>query len=114
MGSNSKFRMLIYLAKYCAFKEIFYTFAVMRSKLFEEKTETAKTSAERWVRIFPNRGDGYLLYDALQEQSIGRLLFDPDGNWIYDGSVLSIGEQEELAGAIGGHQREMDNLFKSL
>lgn len=86
----------------------------MRSKLFEEKPETAKTSAERWVRIYPDRGEGYKLYDALQERPIGRMLFDADGNWIYDGSVLTIEEQEELAGVIGGNQKEMDNLIKSL
>jgi hypothetical protein len=86
----------------------------MKSRLFEEKPKTAKTSAERWVRIFPDRGDGYQLYDALQERNIGRLLFDADGNWIYDGTVLNIAEQEEVAGFISGNQKEMDNLIKGL
>jgi hypothetical protein len=86
----------------------------MKSRLFEEKPKTAKTSAERWVRIFPDRGDGYQLYDALQERNIGRLLFDADGNWIYDGTVLNIAEQEEVAGFISGNQKEMHNLIKGL
>ncbi|RFZ85190.1 hypothetical protein DYU05_06200 [Mucilaginibacter terrenus] len=86
----------------------------MKSKLIEEKPETAKTSANRWVRIFPDQGDGYPLYDALQECNIGRILFDADGNWIYDGTALNIEEQEEIAGAISGNQKEMDDLIKSI
>lgn len=86
----------------------------MKSKLFEEKPETAKTSAERWVRIFPDRGEGYQLYDALQERNIGRVLFDADGHWIYDGSALSIEEQEDIAGFISGNQKEMNELISNL
>lgn len=86
----------------------------MKSKLFEEKPETARTSTERWVRIFPDQGDGYYLYDPLHELHIGRILFDNDGNWIYDGSALNIQEQEEIAGSISGNCKEMDNLIRSL
>lgn len=82
--------------------------------MFKEKPETAKTSTERWVRIFPDRGDGYHLYDPLQERNIGRILFDVDGNWIYDGIVLNIEEQEEIAGSISGNCKEMDKLIRDL
>jgi hypothetical protein len=45
---------------------------------------------------------------------MGRILFDKDDNWIYDGDLLGVGEQEEAAGAISGYQKEMDELFNSL
>ncbi|MGZ3943334.1 MAG: hypothetical protein ACXVJB_00255 [Mucilaginibacter sp.] len=45
---------------------------------------------------------------------MGRILFDQHDNWIYDGELLTIDEQEEIAGAINGHQKEMDELIKSL
>jgi hypothetical protein len=96
------------------FYNFFSTFVSMKSKLFEERPETAKTSAKRWVRIFPDRGEGYQLYDALQERIIGRILFDAEGNWIYDGTVLNIEEQEEVAGFINVNQKEMNNLISSL
>jgi hypothetical protein len=86
----------------------------MRSKLFEQRPKTAKTSAERWVRILPDQGEGYPLFDPLQERFIGRILFDADDNWIYDGDQLTIHEQEDLAGFITGHQKEMDNLIAGL
>jgi hypothetical protein len=43
---------------------------------------------------------------------IGRILFDSEDNWIYDGTLLSVEEQEELAGSITGHQQEMDKLLR--
>lgn len=82
--------------------------------MFEEKPKTAKTSAARWVRILPDNGEGYDLYDALAERFIGRILFDAEDNWIYDGQVLSIEEQEEVAGLISGSHKEMDNLIRDL
>jgi hypothetical protein len=82
--------------------------------LFEEKPKTAKTSAARWVRILPDNGEGYHLYDALAERCVGRILFDAEDNWIYDGQVLSIEEQEEVAGLISGSHKEMDNLIRDL
>lgn len=85
----------------------------MKSKLFEERPETARTSAERWVRIFPDKGDGYQLYDALQERYIGRILFDMAANWIYDGNVLTVDEQEEVAGFISGNHKEMNDLISN-
>jgi len=86
----------------------------MRSKLFEEQPKTAKTSAERWVRVLPDQGEGYRLFDALEEQFIGRILFDAHDNWIYDGDKLTVEEQEDLAGFITGHHKEMDKLLAGL
>jgi hypothetical protein len=106
--------MLIFLAILYDFYKILSTFVSMKSKLFEEKTVTARTSAERWVRIFPDRGEGYQLYDPLQERHIGRILFDADGNWIYDGTALNIDEQEQIAGSISGNYKEMDDLIRDL
>lgn len=41
----------------------------------------------------------YLLYTAYDEnpEYWGRILFDAQGYWIYDGEILSIAEQEQLA-----------------
>jgi hypothetical protein len=44
---------------------------------------------------------------------MGRILFDEADHWIYDGELLGY-EQEEVAGAIHGHQKEMEELVKSL
>ena len=86
----------------------------MRSKLFEEKPKTAKISEEKWVRIMPDKGYGYQLYDVLREIAIGRILFDADDNWIYVGNFLTVNEQEDVAGFIGGYHKEMDKLISEL
>jgi len=86
----------------------------MRSKLFREKPATAKIRGERWVRILPDNGEGYLLYDILREIFIGRILFDADDNWIYDGELLTVKEQEDAAGFISGNHKEMDKLIRDL
>ncbi|NOW96092.1 hypothetical protein [Mucilaginibacter sp. SG564] len=86
----------------------------MRSKLFEERPKTAKTNEERWVRVMPDNGDGYHLYDVLQETAIGRILFDSADNWIYDGEELTVEEQEDVAGFISGHHKEMNKLINGL
>jgi hypothetical protein len=86
----------------------------MRSKLFDDKAETVKITSERWVRILPDKGSGYHLFDPLQEEDLGRILFDNADNWIYDGQLLTITEQEEVAGLITGHQQEMEELIRSI
>lgn len=73
-----------------------------------------RTGSERWVRIFPDSGDGHQLYDPLEEQELGRILFDAHGHWIYDGRMLSVAEQEDIAGFITGHRKEMDELLLDL
>ncbi len=62
----------------------------------------------------PNNGEGYMLYDALQEIYIGRILVDASDNWIYDGHILTIDEQEDVAGFITGNHKEMNELIKSI
>jgi hypothetical protein len=44
-------------------------------------------------------GPTYKLYVAYDENPdcLGRILFDAEGFWIYDGQVLTIAEQEQLA-----------------
>jgi hypothetical protein len=41
----------------------------------------------------------YHLYVAYEQDPdyLGRILFDAQGYWIYDGELLSIAEQEQLA-----------------
>ncbi|RYD93354.1 MAG: hypothetical protein EOP54_19350 [Sphingobacteriales bacterium] len=86
----------------------------MRSKLFVEKPERTQIISERWVHILPDTGKGYDLYDALEERYLGRILFDAKGYWIYDGDLLSVAEQEDLAGYINRFQPAMNSLLKSL
>jgi hypothetical protein len=72
-----------------------------------------KTEAKAWVkrksgpdeivRVVPDEENGvirsYNLYSAFEERpdDLGRILFDAQGYWIYDGEVLSIAEQEQVA-----------------
>ena len=56
------------------------------------------------VRVMPDmENDGtvlsYLLYTAFDPNPdyLGRILFDRQGYWIYDGELLTITEQEQLA-----------------
>ena len=86
----------------------------MRSKLFKDRPETTRTGSEKWVRVFPDLGDGHRLYDPLEELELGRILFDADGHWVYDGYVLNVNEQEDIAGFITGHRKEMDELMSDL
>jgi len=80
--------------------------------------ETAKDALRDGVFIYklfdfimdltylPNwsRPKGYVSPDEVADKDnpyfYGRLLFDTDGNWIYDGKELSISEQEQVADAI--------------
>ncbi|TSJ44416.1 hypothetical protein FO440_09620 [Mucilaginibacter corticis] len=84
----------------------------MRNKLFPETPKSVKISTGKWVRILPDEGEGYALYDPIAELDLGRILFDTANNWIYDGDLLSVIEQEELAGAINGHEKKMDDLLE--
>ena len=56
------------------------------------------------VRVIPDmesndRVTAYQLYTAFEQNPdyLGQILFDADGYWIYDGEVLSVGEQEQVA-----------------
>jgi GNAT superfamily N-acetyltransferase len=77
-----------------------------------------RLDGEKWIRIIPGNTGEYQLYDALAEHRnsvyLGRLLFDAQMNWIYDGEQLRIPEQEELAGYITDYANEMSSLMDSL
>ncbi|UOE51091.1 hypothetical protein MTO98_08390 [Mucilaginibacter sp. SMC90] len=49
--------------------------------------------------LYNNTGQCYQLYTAFEEDpdDLGRILFDENGFWIYDGNLLSVTEQEQLA-----------------
>jgi len=56
------------------------------------------------VRVIPDtetngRVTAYQLYTAFEQNPdyLGQILFDVEGYWIYDGEVLSVGEQEQVA-----------------
>lgn len=63
-----------------------------------------KSGPDEIVRIVPdleNKGlvQSYELFTAFEENPdyLGRILFDAQGYWIYDGEILSVTEQEQLA-----------------
>jgi len=53
-------------------------------------------------------------YEAPKMDSLGRLLFDREENWVYDGDKLTVNEQEEAAGFITGHHGAMERLIKDI
>ena len=106
--------MLIFLAFSFTFLHFFSTFVLMRKKLFDDLPKSLKLSSGIWLHIFPDAGDGYRLYDPLEGKEMGRILFDAAENWVYDGDLLGVEEQEEAAGAINGYLKEMNDLFNSL
>lgn len=53
-------------------------------------------------------------YEAPKIEQLGRLLFDCEENWVYDGDKLAVEEQEEVAGFITGHRGAMDKLIKGI
>ena len=52
----------------------------------------------------------YELYTAYENEFLGRILFDNDGYWIYDGNLLTVAEQEQLGQFIQYH---MEVLWSS-
>jgi hypothetical protein len=48
--------------------------------------------------------EGYISPDEMSDKDnlyfLGRLLFDMENNWIYDGNKLTIAEQQSVASAI--------------
>jgi len=105
--------MLIFLAFSLPFLHFFLHFCFMRSKIYDDVPKTLKTGSGRWVAIFPVNGN-YSLYDPIAEQELGQILFDENDYWIYYGDILSVDEQEEIAGAINGHDLQMEQLLRSL
>jgi hypothetical protein len=86
----------------------------MRKKLFDDLPKSLKLNSGRWLHIFPDDGDGYRVFDPLEGEELGRVRFDANDHWIYDGEVLCVGEQEQATGAITGYQKEMNQLLNSL
>ncbi|UEG54196.1 hypothetical protein LLH06_04330 [Mucilaginibacter daejeonensis] len=60
------------------------------------------------IRILPDNDHTgvqcYLLYTAYEAYSecLGRILFDANGFWIYDGDQLTVDQQEQVARLIMG------------
>jgi hypothetical protein len=86
----------------------------MKNKLFDDLPKTVKLSTGKWLHILPNKGEGYWLYDPINEKDMARILMNDADQWIYDGEQLDVYEAEEVAGAITGHEKEMEELLKSL
>jgi hypothetical protein len=106
--------MLILLVITIVFCNLFFNFVFMKSQLFEESPKTVQTSTGRWVRILPGPGPCYSLHDLVHGTALGQILVDDRDNWIYDGNLLGVEEQEEVAGQITGHQKEMTELLRSI
>lgn len=62
-----------------------------------------KTGPDEIVRVVPDMENNnvmiYNLYTAFDEKPdyLGRILFDAQGYWIYDGETLTIAEHEQVA-----------------
>ena len=99
--------MLIILAIHTDIYKIFFTFVLMKNAyLVNEATAWLKRTNhnDEVVRIKLSSEDRdaalcYCLYTAYDEQPeyLGRILFDVQGYWIYDGDTLTVSEQEQVA-----------------
>lgn len=62
-----------------------------------------KQGSDEIVRVIPVGLEGavevYELYTAFEDRPdyLGRILFDAQGYWMYDGNALAISEQDQLA-----------------
>lgn len=62
-----------------------------------------KSGPDEIVRVIPDteftRGRCYYLYTAFENdpEELGRILFDAQGYWVYDGNLLTVAEQEQVA-----------------
>jgi len=69
-----------------------------------------KNGPDEIIRVVPDMENenavlSYNLYTAFDEKPdyLGRILFDTQNYWIYDGETLSIAEQEQVAKFIIGY-----------
>lgn len=76
----------------------------MEDLMFDDIPKAVKLNIGRWVHIYRNKGEGYRVYDAVAELELGRILVDDREHWIYNGDVLSVEEQEEIAEALTNPQ----------
>jgi len=60
-----------------------------------------KHGPDEVVKIIPHTEDNVICYELFvaydNPDYLGRILFDTEGYWIYDGDVFSVTEQEQLA-----------------
>jgi hypothetical protein len=78
---------------------------VKNIELFKEAKAWVKrkNGPDEIVRVVPDMENNnvmiYNLYTAFDEKPdyLGRILFDAQGYWIYDGETLTITEQEQVA-----------------
>ena len=101
--------MLIFLAFYINYYKIFsnFVFIMMNNSLLLTEGKAwikRKNAPGEVVRVIPDleskgRITAYRLYTAFEHDPdyLGQILFDAEGYWIYDGNVLSVEEQEQLA-----------------
>ena len=101
--------MLIFLAIYINNYKIFSTFVFIMMRNTELINEAKawvkrKNGPDEIVRIIPGTENGgkvssYELFTAFDENPdyLGRILFDMQGYWIYDGETLTVTEQEQVA-----------------
>ena len=73
-----------------------------------------RTGPDEIVKIVPDTGSklaalSYNLYIAFEENYLGRILFDDEGYWIYDGDDLTVTEQEQVAKFIIQHMEVIWN-----
>ena len=96
--------MLIFLAFYTKNHKIFFHFCFMY--LIKEAIAWVKNgpASHEVVKVVPDAGQNgkvlcYRLYTAYDPNPdyLGQILFDAQGYWIYDGDVLGIREQEQVA-----------------
>lgn len=74
-----------------------------------------KSGPDEVVSVIPDTecrdaAAAYNLYTAYENECLGRILFDEQGYWIYDGNNLTIAEQEQLGKFI---QHNMEVLWSS-
>jgi hypothetical protein len=100
--------MLIFLAIHMNNYKIFSTFVLMTNNAYLVNDARAwikrMNQPDEVVRIILDLDSKdaalcYLLYTAYEKDPyyFGRILFDLQGYWIYDGDILTIAEQEQIA-----------------
>jgi hypothetical protein len=77
-----------------------YSYLTIEAKAFVKRI----TGPDEVIRVVPDHppekaAQCYRLYIAFEENpgDLGCILFDAQGFWVYDGDLLSIAEQEQLA-----------------
>jgi hypothetical protein len=92
--------LFIFEKKFTTVKMITHNYLTREAKAFVKR----KSGPDEVVRVVPDpthkkAAQCYQLYTAFEERpdDLGCILFDAQGFWIYDGDILSIAEQEQVA-----------------